>query len=204
MYHYDDDRFAKDVPRHWPNVSTLTYRIATLRKTLSLVVLSRIAPKVDECLSPSQSGFSRGRSTADVLFGYRWLCAKAQRQRVSIEFLGIDLSGAFDTIRRDKLLDTLHTFLGESDLRMIRLLVTDTSLEPRLSTGECHAFATSIGTPQGDSLSPVLFTLYLETYLRDLRLRLPVRPLADSNLPLDVEYADDIDFISTSRTSLPS
>ena len=173
--------------------------LTTLRKTLSLIVLSRIAPKVDEYLSPSQSGFRRGRSTADVFFVYRWLSAKAQRQRVSIEFLGIDLSRAFDTIRRDKLLDT---FLGESEMRMIRLLLTDTSLEARLSTGDCHAFATSIGTPQGDSLSPVLFTVYLEAALRDLRSRLPTRPLADANLPLDVEYADDTDFISTSRLFL--
>ena len=176
--------------------------LTTLRKTLSLVVLSRIAPKVDDYLSPSQSGFRRGCSTADVLFGYRWLSAKAQRQRVSIEFLGIDLSRAFDTIRRDKLLDILQTFLGESEMRMIRLLLADTSLEPRLSTGDCHAFATSIGTPQGDSLSPVLFTVYLEAALRDLRSRLPTRPLADANLPLDVEYADDTDFISTSRLFL--
>ena len=130
------------------------------------------------------------------------LSAKAQRQRVSIEFLGIDLSRAFDTIRRDKLLDTLQTFFGESEMRMIRLLLADTSLEPRLSTGDCHAFATSIGTPQGDSLSPVLFTVYLEAALRDLRSRLPTRPLADANLPLDVEYADDTDFISTSRLFL--
>ena len=85
---------------------------------------------------------------------------------------------------------------------MIRLLLADTSLEPRLSTGDCHAFATSIGTPQGDSLSPVLFTVYLEAALRDLRSHLPTRPLADANLPLDVEYADDTDFISTSRLFL--
>ena len=77
--------------------------LSALRKTLSLVVLSRIATKVDNFMSPSQSGFRRGRSTADVVFGYRWLCAKAQRQRVTIEFLCIDLSRAFDTIRRDKL-----------------------------------------------------------------------------------------------------
>ena len=87
-------------------------------------------------------------------------------------------------------------------MRMIRLLLADTSLEPRLSTGDCHAFATSIGTPQGDSLSPVLFTVYLEAALRDLRSRLPTRPLADANLPLDVEYADDTDLISTSRLFL--
>ena len=121
--------------------------------------------------SPSQSGFRRGRSMADVVFGYRWLCAKAQRQRVTIEFLCIDLSRAFDTIRRDKLLEVLQSFLDEPELRMIRFLLAATSLEPRLSTGECHAFASTIGTPQGDSLSPVLFIVYLEVALRDLRSR---------------------------------
>ena len=143
--------------------------LSVLRKTLSLIVLSRIAPKVDEYLSSSQSGFRRGRSTADVVFGYRWLCAKAQRQRVTVKFLGIDLSRAFDTIRRDKLLDMLQTFVDDSELRMIRFLLADTSLQPRLSTGDCLAFTTTIGTPQGDSLSPVLFTVYLEAALRDLR-----------------------------------
>ena len=137
-----------------------------------------------------------------MVFGYRWLCAKAQRHRVTVEFLGIDLSRAFDTIRRDKLLDTLQTFVDESELRMIRFLLADTSLQPRLSTGDCLAFATTIGTPQGDSLSPVLFTVYLEAALRDLRSRLPTRPPEDAALPLDVEYADDTDFISTSRSFL--
>ena len=176
--------------------------LSALRKTLSLVVLSRIATKVDNFLSPSQSGFRRGRSTADVVFGYRWLCAKAQRQRVTIKFLCIDLSRAFDTIRRDKLLEVLQSFLDEPVLRMIRFLLAATSLEPRLSTGDCHAFASMIGTPQGDSLSPVLFTVYLEAALRDLRSRLPPRPPGDVRLPLDVEYADDIDFISYSRPYL--
>ena len=42
--------------------------LSVLRKTLSLIVLSRIAPKVDEYLSSSQSGFRRERSTVDVVF----------------------------------------------------------------------------------------------------------------------------------------
>ena len=176
--------------------------LSALRKTLSLIVLSRIATKVDNFLSPSQSGFRRGRSTVVVVFGYRWLCAKAQRQRITIEFICIDLSRAFDTIRRDKLLEVLQSFLDEPELRMIRFLLAAMSLEPRLSTGDCHAFASTVGTPQSDSLSPVLFTVYLEAALRDLRSRLPPRPPADDMLPLDVEYADDIDFISYSRPYL--
>ena len=126
---------------------------------------------MDNFLSPSQSGFRRGRSMADVVFGYRWLCAKAQRQRITIKFLCINLSRAFDTIRRDKLLEVLQSFLDEPELRMIRFLLAATSLEPRLSTGDCHAFSSTVGTPQGDSLSPVLFTVYLEAALRDLRSR---------------------------------
>ena len=177
--------------------------LSALRKTLSLIVLSTITTKVDNFLSLSQSGFRRGRSTADVVFGYRWLCAKAQRQRITIEFICVDLSRAFDTIRRDKLLEVLQSFLDEPELRMIRFLLAATSLEPRLSTGDCHAFASTIGTPQGDSLSPVLFTLYLEAALRGLRSRLPPRPhAADDRLLLDVEYAHDINFISHSRPYL--
>ena len=121
---------------------------------------------------------------------------------MTIEVLCIDISRDFDTIRRDKLLEVLQSFLDEPELRMIRFLLAATSLEPRLSTGEGHAFASTIGTPQGDSLSPVLFTVYLKAALRDLRSRLPPRPPADARLPLDVEYADDIDFISYSRPYL--
>ena len=112
------------------------------------------------------------------------------------------MSRAFDTIRRDRLMQILETFLDDSELRMIRLLLADTTLEPRLAKGSCAMFNTTIGTPQGDSLSPVLFIVYLEAALRDLRLMLPQRPQTDINLPLDIAYADDVDFVSHSRTFL--
>ncbi|MEG7521964.1 MAG: reverse transcriptase domain-containing protein [Chromatiales bacterium] len=127
---------------------------------------------------------------ANVAFRYHWLCAKAQHQRTSIEFLGIDLSRAFNTICRDQLLET---FLDGSELQMICFLLAATSHEPRLSTGDCHSFVTSIGTPQGDSL---------EAALRDLRSRFAARPPADATLLLDIEYTDDMDFVGSSRSFL--
>ena len=64
------------------------------------------------------------------------------------------------------------------------------------------SFKTNIGVPQGDSLSPVLFTIYLEAALRDLRQELPSRPAVDNDLPLDIAYADDVDFESRDETFL--
>ena len=172
----------------------------TLRNTLSLIVLSRIADEVDEFLYPGQSGFRRGRSTTYVLFVYRCLAAKTQRFQKSFRVLGIDMSRAFDTIRRDKLLTVLETFVNDSQLRLIRNILAETTLQPRL--GKVSTFATFIGTPQGDILSPVLFVIYLEAALRDLRHNLPQRPREDINMPHYIAYADDVDFISNSYVFL--
>ena len=78
---------------------------------LSLVILARISSKVNSYLSAGQSGFRHSRITADIVFGYRWMAAKSQTYQEAMEILGIDMSRAFDTIRRDRLMQILETFL---------------------------------------------------------------------------------------------
>ena len=137
-----------------------------------------------------------------MLFGYRWLAAKTQRFQKLFRVLGFNMSRVFDTIRRDKLLTVLETFVNDSELRIIRMLLADTTLKPRLKRGKGSTFDTTIGTPQGDSLSPVLFVIYLEAALPDLRHNLPQRPREDINMPQYIAYADDVDFISNSNVFL--
>ena len=84
----------------------------------------------DQYLATSQSAFCRGRSTSDVVWCHRWLCSMTQRFITSIHILGIDMSKAFNTVRRDVLMKILESFLQESELRMIRILLTETWLEP--------------------------------------------------------------------------
>ena len=57
-------------------------------------------------------------------------------------------------------------------------------------------FESNIGSPQGDSLSPVLFSIYLENALKEVRTIL-TRPTSDfeKTLPTEIVYADDVDFI---------
>ncbi|KAK2166914.1 hypothetical protein NP493_1298g00025 [Ridgeia piscesae] len=111
----------------------------------SLITLQRISDNVDDFLSPSKSGFRRGRSTADVIWGHRWLVAKCQRYKDVIEMLGIDLSRAFDTIRREKLLSVLHSFLDTDNAQIIRLLLSETNIIVRVDDVEHKSWHSTRG-----------------------------------------------------------
>ncbi|GFR99437.1 very-long-chain enoyl-CoA reductase [Elysia marginata] len=67
------------------------------------------------------------------------------------------MSAAFDTIDRATLLNILETIIEEDELRLVRFLLSNTCLNIRIGgTKEEKKFTSNIGTPQGDSLSPVL------------------------------------------------
>ena len=169
----------------------------TIRKALSIITLHRIRPCTEEYLSHSQSGFRPDRSTAGVVWAHKWLAAKTKKEDVEIKITGIDMSSAFDTIDRQTLLDILREIVEEDELRIIRFLLSDTIINTRINGATKEKpFESNIGSPQGDSRSPVLFTIYLENALKEVRTILP-RPTTDfeKTLPTEIVYADDVDFI---------
>lgn len=111
------------------------------------------------------------------------------------------MSRAFDTIDRSKLMEHTRDLFGEDEWRMTLKLLAHTNLEVRLEQSTSRKFHSNIGTPQGDTLSPILFTVYLEFAMRELSNRL-TRPAVDMNLPQEIGYADDQDFISRSKDFL--
>ena len=84
--------------------------------------------------------------------------------------MDIDMSHAFDTINREKILDVL-TLAGceADDLRLVRILLVGTNITLSVRSSWSAWFRTTIGSPQDDSLSPVLFTCYLAAALRCVR-----------------------------------
>ena len=170
----------------------------SLRKALSIITLNRIRPQVEEYLSKNQSGFRPNRSTADVNWAHRLLAAKTLKEDTTIKISGIDMSAAFDTINRRHLLEIVKTIVDEDAYRLIHFLLSGTVIDTRINgTSSTKPFTSNVGTPQGDSLSPVLFIIYLEHALKEVRptLAIPTNPF-EEEIPNEIAYADDVDFIA--------
>ena len=169
--------------------------LPSARKILSLIALDRIKLKVDAYLSPAQAGFRQYKSTSDIVWSHKWLISKIQKVKEEFTILGIDMTSAFDTIDRTKLLEVCATFLEEDEVRIIEILLSNTSLE--LHCGDSSKIIPTLtGSPQGDGLSPTLFIIYLEAALKDVRSALTTN---NKRSPNELAYADDVDFIFENR-----
>ena len=99
----------------------------TIRKLLSNITLTRIKLNLEKFLSSSQSAFRANRSTTDIVWAYKWMIAKVQKYiDLKLYIVGIDLSSAFDTINREKLLNILEPIINNDEHRMIRILLSNT------------------------------------------------------------------------------
>lgn len=127
----------------------------------------------------------------------------------SANILMLDMSKAFDTVSRQKLLDILKTIIDADELHMVYLMLQNIELRVRCGASLSGAFSTNIGVPQGDALSPILFTLYLAYAMKPapipaLALYPHIQPYdvaRDTNstslFSVQLQYADDISWIVT-------
>ena len=165
--------------------------LPAMRKVLSNIVLDRISEKAGEFLSLGQHAYRARRSTTEVSMTAQWLRAMSERYEERIHIMGIDLSKAFDCIDRKILMETMeqHEIATEDELRLIQFLISETQLQVKIGNTFGEKFNTTIGTPQGDALSPLLFLIYLEIIIRtsDIRNRTTERDLIYA-------YADDVNF----------
>ena len=188
----------------------------TIRKILSTILLNRIRPILETYISVNQSGFQPNRSTADVVASFKWQMAITQKYDEIFIISGIDIKKAFDGISREKLMNICEheCNFSKTNLRLLRYLLANTTLTPKVRHQMGTAFQTTIGTPQGDCLSPVLFIIYLESILKSfhnpgtIHPALPAWP-APQHPYTEMQYADDVYFcqhrtVETNRTRIQS
>ena len=118
------------------------------------------------------------------------------------------MSSAFDTIHRDQIISIAQKILQEDEMRMLHLLLADTTLEVKIEKATGKVFESNIGSPQGDCINGPMFTLVLNEAIAEIKTeinKMPIdardintkyREISKSNLPEDLQYADDCDFLS--------
>jgi hypothetical protein len=132
--------------------------------------------------------------TTDIVWAYRWILAKVQEYDITIYVTGIDMSSAFDTMERNKLLDVVSEFMCEDNQRILRILLSKTSVTIQIKGAETSEFKSNIGGPQGDSYSGPQFTTYFENSLKTVRLETNITLTED--YPEEMIYADDYDHLT--------
>ena len=170
-----------------------------VRKILSIIALNRIQEQIDYYTGPWQCGYKRGRSCADIVWCQRMLVSVVLRKNSEFHKMGIDMSSAFDTVKRSTTLRLLDDAgCSEDGVRLVRLLLANTRIKVRVNSELSAEFISTNGAFQGDTLSGGLFTLNLAGALYHARAVVPERPnppVSDTGMPLEWEYSDDVDFV---------
>ena len=178
----------------------------SVRKVMSLVALNRIQDLVNHYTGPWQCGYKNGRSCADIVWSQRMLISVVLRKHHEFHKMGIDMSKAFDTIKRSTILNLLKDAgCSEDDIRLVRLLLANTRIRVRVNDAISAEFTSTNGAFQGDSLSGILFTLSLAGALYHVRAVIsnrPNPPISDTGMPLEWAYSDDVDYIDLELKTL--
>ncbi|KAL5249834.1 hypothetical protein ACHWQZ_G018605 [Mnemiopsis leidyi] len=167
------------------------------RKMLTQIALKRIESRIEDYTMPWQSANKRGRSCSDIVWTQRMLISVVMRKEWTFSKMGIDMSRAFDTVKRDTIINVLKDAgCSEDDIRLVQYLLSNTFLRIRVNSSLSEEFESLLGAFQGDSLSGKLFTLILEAALHHLRAvsGRPDPPVSELGFPTEWEYSDDCDF----------
>ena len=126
----------------------------------------RIDDNIDTHLSQQQFGSRKNRGTVDAVFVVRQITEKPKEHQVPLHFNydNVDSKATFDNIWRGALWKTL-----KSITRLIEAMYDNVECAVVINDQLTEWFRLEIGVRQGYLLSPILFRLFLEFVIADLK-----------------------------------
>ena len=203
--------------------------LSTLRKILAICMIKRCWNRFKTKIPLEQAAYQEGRSTTEHVLAVKLLCEKAITScDYNLYMKLLDMSKAFDTVSRMKLLNDLKYLLEPDEYHMLSILILDVRLKVRVGDQEGEEIITEVGIAQGDCLSAILFILYLAITLNgeestviptehhDHTYYVPQKNYINTVIPtehqdhnyyvpqknyitIDPNYADDITYLTTCK-----
>jgi hypothetical protein len=139
-------------------------------KLLSNILLSRLAPYIDEISGDHQCGVRCNGSTTDQIFCIRKIPDKKWEYNETVHQIFIDFKKAYDTVRREALYNILIEFgVSMKLVRLIKMCLNETYIKVRIGKHLSGSFPIQNGPKQGDALSPLFFNFALEYAIRKVQ-----------------------------------
>ena len=177
--------------------------LSTTYKCLTRVITNKLFEVIADRLPVEQAGFRKGFSTVSHILTLNLLVEKTREWDLPLHMVFIDFCKAFDTVEHSAIWAALDNFGVDAALiRMIQQLYLAGSAS--LDIGQLSVpFLTQRGVRQGDSLSPLLFILTLQSALNRINWGDRGIDVNGSRLRY-LAYADDVVLIAESVNDLQS
>ena len=180
--------------------------LSSICKLYTGILNNRIAKYLEseQIICPEQFGFQKGKSCEDHVYNISTILRKRLQNNENTFAAFLDLEKAFDRIDRNLLFFKLLKYNIRGKIyNTIKLLYSATFNTIRINNFYTDWFPSTSGVRQGDTLSPTLFSIFinsLATELNELKLGLQVGNTHVSILL----YADDMVLLSDSEAKLQS
>jgi len=175
-------------------------------KILSKVISNRLSMVISELVYIDQTCAVPGRSILDNTNLLRSVIDYVNQKQIFCGILSLDQQKAFDRVDHSFMFACLEKYgFGKNFLQWVKILYTDVSSSVIVNQYISEPFSVTRSVRQGCSLSPLLYILVLEPFLRRIMIEQRIEGLSIPGVSHTLKYiafADDVNNIFTSEKSI--